>query len=143
MSAKKASGEIDTQKTFDKLTVADKLLILSLFDLDLSDFTLTQVVQFEVEPAKQHALIADIMAGPERRVRHRRASLLSTFHATLDGRHVLNDAQWRTEANFHAVTRDPESDRLGAAIRAVGPAGRPAAVQCRVLRCIEPQQLKG
>ena len=102
--------------------------------------TFTQVVQFEVEPAKQHALIAAIAAEVERWVRHRPGFVSSTFHASLDGRHVLNYAQWRTEADFHAFTRDPEGDRLGVAIRAVGPVSGPAAVQYRVVRCIEPEQ---
>lgn len=48
-----------------------------------------------------------------------------------------------THSNYHAFAREPEGDRLGAAIRAVGPAGGPAAVQYRVVRCVEPQQPKG
>ena len=49
--------------------------------------TFTQVVQFEVEPDKQAALIAAIVAEVERWVRHRPGFVSSTFHASLDGRH--------------------------------------------------------
>jgi len=102
------------------------------------DDTFTQVVQFEVDPAKQGALIAAIMAEVERWVRHRPGFVSSTFHASLDGRHVLNYAQWRSEADFRAFTDDPEGERLGAAIRAVGPSSGPKAVHYRVMRSIEP-----
>lgn len=104
------------------------------------DDTFTQVVEFQVDAAKQEALITAIVAEVERWVRHRPGFVSSTFHASLDGRHVLNYAQWRTEADFQAFTRDPEGERLGAAIRAVGPAGGPDAVHYRVVRCVEPQQ---
>ena len=102
------------------------------------DDTFTQVVQFEVEPDKQAALISAIVAEVERWVRHRPGFVSSTFHASLDGRHVLNYAQWRTEAAFHAFTADPEGERLGAAIRAVGPSGGPNAVAYRVIRAVTP-----
>ncbi len=98
----------------------------------------TQVVQFEVEPAKQDALIQAIVGEVERWVRHRPGFVSSTFHASLDGRHVLNYAQWRSEADFRAFTEDPEGERLGAAIRAIGPTGGPKAVQYRVVHSIEP-----
>jgi len=76
------------------------------------------------------------VAEVERWVRHRPGFVSSTFHASLDGRHALNYAQWRTEADFHAFTADPESKRLGAAIRAVGPSGGPPNVAYRVARTI-------
>ena len=104
------------------------------------DDTFTQVVQFEVTPEKQQALIAAIVAEVERWVRHRPGFVSSTFHASLDGQHFLNYAQWRTEADFHAFTTDPEGERLGAAIRAVGPRGGPHAIACRVVRSISPPE---
>jgi len=64
------------------------------------DDTFTQVVQFEVAPERQQSLIAAIVGEVERWVRHRPGFVSSTFHASLDGRHVLNYAQWRTEADF-------------------------------------------
>lgn len=67
------------------------------------DDTFTQVMQFEVEPDKQAALITAIVAEVERWVRHRPGFVSSTFHANLDGWHVLNYAQWRTEGEFHGV----------------------------------------
>ena len=98
--------------------------------------TFTQVVQFETAPERQAALVAAIVAEVERWVRHRPGFVSSSFHASLDGRHVMNYAQWRSEADFRAFTADPEGERLGAAIRAVGPEGGPHAVAYRVSRAI-------
>ena len=103
------------------------------------DNTFTQVVQFDVEPAKQQALIKAIVTEVERWVRHRPGFVSSTFHASLDGRHVLNYAQWRAEADFQGFTKDPEGERLGEAIRAVGPTSGPHGVHYRVVRCVEAE----
>lgn len=100
------------------------------------DETFTQVIQFDIEPERQDALIAAIVAEVERWVRYRPGFVSSTFHASLDGKHVLNYAQWRTEADFRAFTADPESERLGVAIGAVGPSGGPSNVAYRVARTI-------
>ena len=71
----------------------------------------TQVVEFEVEPDKQELLIAAIVAELERWIRHRPGFISSTLHASFDGRRVLNYAQWRSKADFHAFTQDPEGER--------------------------------
>ncbi len=76
------------------------------------------------------------MAEVERWVRHRPGFVSSTFHASYDGHHVLNYAQWRTKADFHGFTTDPEGERLTSAIRAVGPSSGPHAIACRVVRTI-------
>lgn len=58
-------------------------------------------------------------------------------HASLDGRHVLNYAQWRRKEDLEAFARDRNSERLGAAVRAVGPTSGPHAIEYRVIRSIE------
>jgi quinol monooxygenase YgiN len=102
------------------------------------DDTFTQIVRFDVAPAQQAALIAAIAAEVERWVRHRDGFVSSSLHASHDGRHVLNYAQWRDEAAFRGFTQDPETARLQAAIRAVGPSLKPEAMHCRVVRSIGP-----
>jgi len=94
-------------------------------------------VQFDVDAGQQEPLIAAVVAEVERWVRHRPGFLSSTFHASLDGQHVLNYAQWRTKADFEGLTKDPEGERLSAAIRAVGPQGGPHAIAYRVARAID------
>jgi hypothetical protein len=103
----------------------------------IEDNIFTQVVQFLVEPDRQAALIAAITTEVERCVRHRPGFVASSFHASLDGRHVLNYAQRCTKADFEAFTRDPEGERLGAAVRAAKPLAGPEAVRYRVARVIE------
>lgn len=102
----------------------------------VEDATFTQVVHFSVAPEKQTALIAAIAGEIERWVRDLPGFVASSLHAGLDGRDVLNYAQWRTQADFEAFTRHPEGDRLSAAIRAVGPESGPDAVAYRVARAI-------
>lgn len=99
------------------------------------DATFTQIVRFEIDPTRQDALIQAIVAEAERWIRHRPGFVSSTFHASLDGRHMVNYAQWATEADFRGFTQDPECERLSAAIRAIGPDG-PHAIACRVARSI-------
>lgn len=101
------------------------------------DETFTQVVRFDVAPERQEALIAAIVAEVERWVRFQPGFVSATFHASLDGQHVLNYAQWASEAAFRAFTQHPESKRLSAAIRAVGPDAGPHGMQYRVVRSVD------
>jgi quinol monooxygenase YgiN len=73
------------------------------------DDTFTQVVRFDVAPEKQAVLISAIAAEVERWVRHRPGFVSSTFHASRDGRHVLNYAQWRDEAAFRGSRKTPRA----------------------------------
>lgn len=98
--------------------------------------TYTQIVRFDIDPAKQNALIAAISAEVTRWVRLRPGFISSTFHASLDGKHVINYAQWQDEAAFRGFIDDPEGAHLNAAIRAVDPAAHPDAIHCRVVRSI-------
>ncbi|WP_158938588.1 antibiotic biosynthesis monooxygenase [Burkholderia sp. S171] len=101
------------------------------------DETFTQVVRFDVEPDKQLALIAAIVEEVERWVCHRPGFISSTFHASHDGRNVINYAQWEDETAFKGFTQDPETERLQAAIRSVDSRLKPHAVHCRVVRSID------
>jgi len=103
---------------------------------DHEDDTFTQIVQFEVDRGQQEPLIAAVVAEVERWVRHRPGFLSSTFHASFDGQHVLKYAQWRTKADFDGFTKDPEGQRLSAAIHAVGPHNG-HAIAYRVVRAID------
>lgn len=102
------------------------------------DETFTQVVTFDVTAGKQDQLVAALVSQAERWIRFCPGFVSSTFHASLDGRHVLNYAQWRTEADLAAFARDPRSADLSAAVKAVGPEGGPHAIRYRVIRAIGP-----
>jgi quinol monooxygenase YgiN len=99
--------------------------------------TFTQVVRFDVDPAKQEQLIAAIVGEVERWVCQRPGFVSSTFHASLDGKHVLNYAQWKDEASFKGFAEDPEGKKLSAAIHAVDASLKPHAIAFRVVRSID------
>ena len=65
----------------------------------------TQVVRFDVTADKQLVLIEAIAAEVERWVRYRPGFVSSTFHASLDGKAVLNYAQWESEGDFEGLPR--------------------------------------
>lgn len=96
----------------------------------------TQVVRFDVDPDKQAALISAIVGEVERWVSKRDGFVSSTFHASHDGKHVINYAQWKDEAAFKGFTEDPETGRLQAAIKGVDASLKPHAIHCRVVRSI-------
>jgi heme-degrading monooxygenase HmoA len=98
--------------------------------------TFTQIVRFDVEPALQAALIEAIAAEVKRWVRLRPGFISSTFHASHDGKHVINYAQWQDEAAFRGFTEDPQGRHLQAAIRTVSPTLKPHAIHCRVVHSI-------
>lgn len=102
------------------------------------DDTFTQVVRFDVAAHQQLALINAIAAQVEQWVRHRKGFISSTFHASLDGKHVINYAQWTSRAAFEGFTHDPETARLQKAITDIDPSLKPHAIQCRVIRSISP-----
>jgi C-6 monooxygenase len=68
---------------------------------------------------------------------HRPGFISSAFHASHDGRHVINYAQWEDETAFEGFAQDPETEPLQAAIRAVDSKLKPHAVRCRVVRSID------
>lgn len=102
------------------------------------DDTFTQIVRFDVPADKQLVLIDAIAGEVERWVRLRPGFVSSSFHASFDGKHVVNYAQWQSEADFEGFTHDPETERLQQAIKAVGASLKPHAIHCRVVRSITP-----
>ena len=104
------------------------------------DDVVTQVITFDVVAEKQDDLVAALVTQAERWIRFCPGFISSTFHASLDGCHVLNYAQWRTEADLEAFARDPRSAHLSAAVKATGPHSGPHATRYRVARAIESDE---
>lgn len=100
--------------------------------------TFTQIVRFDVPADRQLELIDAIADEVERWVRHRPGFISSTFHASFDGKHVVNYAQWKSKADFEGFTHDPETEHLQKAIKAVASSLKPHAIHCRVVRSITP-----
>lgn len=97
----------------------------------------TRIVEFDIQPARQLALIDAIVGEVERWVRHCPGFVSSIFHASHDGKRVINYAQWRDQDALEVFTHDPRGEALSAAIRAVGPDSGSQATHYRVIRAIE------
>ena len=101
-----------------------------------TDEVVVQIVRFETKPERQHALIDAVSAETERWVRNCPGFISATFHASDDGRQMLNYAMWRSHADFHAFLQHPEGPRLGEAIRATEPVSGPEGMTFRLMRTI-------
>ena len=60
------------------------------------------IIEFDVEPAQQLALIEGLAAEAERSFRPHPAFISASFLASLDGRRVVNYAQWTGEEAYTA-----------------------------------------
>ncbi|MGI4848166.1 MAG: antibiotic biosynthesis monooxygenase [Janthinobacterium lividum] len=99
--------------------------------------TFTQIVRFDVAKDNQEALITAITTQVQDWVCRLPGFISSTFHASHDGQHVINYAQWQDESAFQGFLQDGRNENLRAAIHAVDAAAKPNAVHCRVVRSIE------
>src|SRR5947208_2436443 len=59
------------------------------------------------EPARQQELIDVLVQATDAVMRYRPGYISANIHRSLDGTHVTNYAQWRSAADFEAMTQDP------------------------------------
>jgi heme-degrading monooxygenase HmoA len=79
---------------------------------------------FEVEPSRQQDLVDILSEGTEEVIRHRPGFVSVTLLASVDGRRVINHAEWRDAADAKATQGDPaaaEYARRAAAIAQASP----------------------
>lgn len=100
------------------------------------DAVFTQVVRFDVEQNEQGPLISALVAEVELWVSRLPGFISSTFHASIDGKHVINYAQWQTKGAFDQFLADPRGKDLGNAVKRVNPSLKPHPIQCRVVRSL-------
>src|SRR6185503_11479211 len=70
-------------------------------------FTLINV--FLVAPDRQHELANLLIEATEQTMRHQPGFISANIHTSLDGRHVVNYAQWRSRDAFEAMLRNPDA----------------------------------
>ena len=70
---------------------------------------LTLVNVFTVEPAKQQELVAVLVEATEKTMRHLPGFISANIHRSLDGKRVVNYAQWKDLAAFEAMRKNPEA----------------------------------
>ncbi len=71
----------------------------------------TLVIEFETDPAKIEALIDGIAAAVEQSFCPDRRFVSASFHASDDGRRMLNYAQWTSQADYEAFMNDTSGNR--------------------------------
>ena len=70
-------------------------------------FTLINV--FSVAPDQQQQLANLLIEATEHTMRHLPGFISANIHTSLDGRHVVNYAQWRSRDAFEAMLRNPDA----------------------------------
>lgn len=69
----------------------------------------TLINVFEVEPARQDALIDLLERATEEVMRHLPGFVSANVHRALDGTKVANYAQWESTAAFRAMLAEPRA----------------------------------
>jgi quinol monooxygenase YgiN len=73
----------------------------------MNNKTVTLINVFTVEPANQQQLIELLARATESSVRHAPGFISATLHRSLDGTKVTMYAQWRSDADYQAMRKDP------------------------------------
>jgi len=67
----------------------------------------TLINVFTVEPGKQQKLIDLLIEATEKTMRHLPGFISANLHRSLDGKQVVNYAQWRSRQDFEAMLHNP------------------------------------
>jgi quinol monooxygenase YgiN len=78
----------------------------------------TVLVEWEVSPSKQQAFIDAIADQVEQHLKNDTGFVSASFHASEDGRRVINYAQWRSHEDW-SKSRSSGDDEATAAIAEV------------------------
>jgi heme-degrading monooxygenase HmoA len=68
---------------------------------------LTFINVFTVAPDQQQTLLDHLIAVDQEVMRHLPGYISVSFHRSLDGRKVVNYAQWKSSGDFEAMLRHP------------------------------------
>lgn len=85
-------------------------------NIDKNNRFFTPIIEFEVAPEQQQALIDGIADEVERRFKRYTGFISASFHASEDGRRVINYAQWLSKEDWTASGRTSDDDETSAAI---------------------------
>lgn len=70
---------------------------------------LTLINVFTVESAKQQELVTLLIEATEQTMKHMPGFVSASIHRSLDGRKVVNYAQWENMAAFENMRKRPEA----------------------------------
>jgi quinol monooxygenase YgiN len=69
----------------------------------------TLINVFSVAPDRQQELANLLIEATDQTMRHQPGFISANIHTSLDGRHVVNYAQWRSRDAFEAMLRNPDA----------------------------------
>src|SRR4026208_1981484 len=70
---------------------------------------LTLINVFSVEPEKQDQLVALLSVATDQTMQHLPGFISASIHRSIDGKKVVNYAQWESMAAFEAMRKNPEA----------------------------------
>lgn len=70
---------------------------------------LTLINVFTVEPQKQQKLVTLLIEATEQTMKHMPGFVSANIHRSLDGKKVVNYAQWESMAAFEAMRKNPQA----------------------------------
>jgi quinol monooxygenase YgiN len=77
--------------------------------IEKSKKVLTLINVFTVDPTKQQQLVALLIEATKKAIRHLPGFVSANIHRSLDGKKVVNYAQWESTATFEAMRRNPDA----------------------------------
>lgn len=77
--------------------------------IDPQSAHLTLINVYEVEPQKQGALVKALSESTENMIRHQPGFVSVCIHSSLDGKKVVNYAQWASKEHFEGFMDRPET----------------------------------
>ncbi len=69
----------------------------------------TLINVFTVAPEKQQELVTLLIDATQKTMKHLPGFVPANIHRSLDGKRVVNYAQWETKADFEAMKKNPEA----------------------------------
>lgn len=90
---------------------------------------LTLINVFTVEPKKQQALVTLLIEATEQTMKHMPGFVSANIHRSLDGKKVVNYAQWKTMDDFEAMRNNPKA---GAHMKAAAQLAQFEPILCEV-----------
>ena len=104
---------------------------MSTIDKNAALMTLVNV--FTVKPENQEKLVTLLTDATDQVMRTLPGFVSANIHRSLDGRKVVNYAQWKSEDDFQAMKSNPEARRH---MKAIGDIAEFEPIVCEVVESI-------
>ena len=94
---------------------------------------MTLVNVFTVSPDKQAELANLLVRATDETMKDLPGFVSASIHRSLDGTKVINYAQWRSQADFAAMTKNPQAQTH---MRAAAEMGKAEPIVCEVVESV-------